>query len=99
MVGREIGPKLDHHAAGWHVQVKGVLEICGAHRQSPQLFLSASAATCMRTMRSGLTTAPLRSLSPFLIASIASMPETTWPKMAYLPSRFGAGLKQMKNWL
>ena len=27
------------------------------------------------------------------------MPEITWPHTVYLPSRKGAGLKQMKNWL
>jgi len=28
-----------------------------------------------------------------------SMPDVTWPKIVYLPSREGAGAKQMKNWL
>ena len=34
-----------------------------------------------------------------LIASMNSMPEVTWPKTVYWPSRNGAGAKQMKNWL
>src|SRR4029453_14133166 len=38
----------------------------------------ASAATCILTMRSGLLTDPLCP-DPFLILSIASMPETTSP--------------------
>ena len=42
---------------------------------------------------SGLLTVPLRAWSPFLIASICSMPEATLPQIVYCPSRNGAGAK------
>ena len=33
-------------------------------------------------------------------ASTNCMPDTTWPKMVYFPSRFGSeGANMMKNWL
>src|SRR5262249_6581177 len=58
----------------------------------------ASAATCMRTMRSGLVTAPLFASGPFLILSTASMPDTTSPITVYWPLRLGASANMMKNW-
>lgn len=50
-------------------------------------FLSASAATRMRTILSGLLTAPLALGLPFLIWSTQSIPWETLPQMVYLPSR------------
>src|SRR5262245_66692598 len=55
---------------------------------------SASAATCILTILSGLDGG-----SPGLILSTASMPSITWPQIVYLPLRKGAGAKSMKNWL
>src|SRR4029079_11756108 len=55
---------------------------------------SASAATCILTILSGLDGG-----SPGLILSTASMPSITWPQMVYLPLRKGAGARSMKNWL
>src|SRR5262249_9991276 len=58
-----------------------------------------SAATCMRTMRSGLLTAPFCVGDPFLILSTTSMPETTSPTTVYWPLRLGVSSNMMKNWL
>ena len=44
-------------------------------------FFSASAATCILMILSGLVTLPLRAESPFLILSIYSMPEVTLPQI------------------
>src|ERR1700730_18390546 len=62
-------------------------------------FFSASAATCILMILSGLVTLPLRAESPFLILSIYSMPEVTLPQMVYWPSSDVAGPNIMKNWL
>src|SRR5262249_39975195 len=59
----------------------------------------ASAATCMRTMRSGFCTAPFWDGDPFLILSTASMPDTTSPTTVYWLFRLGVSPNMMKNWL
>src|SRR5262245_16187833 len=74
------GESLPLPASGERVGVRGY------HRQesSGQLsygFFSASAATCILMILSGLVTAPLRAESPFLILSILSMPDTTVPQI------------------
>src|SRR5262249_43381618 len=65
---RKVWPHRDRHRAACRFQDQHVVEING-HGSSLDrcAFYLASAATCMRTMRSGLLTAPLFASEPFLI--------------------------------
>ena len=92
MVRREVGPQLDGDRP---VLVSMIRVFSGVAAISDLLLLgrstlvaaasmlsSASAATCILTILSGLDGG-----SPCLILSTASMPSITWPQTVYWPSR------------
>src|SRR5258706_10622050 len=62
------------------------------------IHVAAYGSVMLMTL-SGFTTEPLLFSSPFLMASMCSMPSVTRPHTVYLPSSQGEVSKQMKNWL
>ena len=66
------------------VQDAGKPADAAGYRQAYAAYCSASAATCILTILSGLAGG-----SPWAIASMCSMPSTTWPQTVYCPFRCG----------